>query len=78
MGKTSSKSEVVHNADPQIRIINNQEEHAEQLERHETLICVILVCVVVQLGLTLYMLLRKREEKRAIKRVKSLATLSQV
>lgn len=78
MGKTSSKSEVAHNADPQIRIFNQQQQHGEQLEQHTTLIYIILICVVVQLGLTLYALLRKREQRRAVKRVKSLAALSEV
>lgn len=75
MGKTSSKSDVMHNADPQVRIINNQEYHAEMLQQHETLIYLILGIVATQLLLTLYFMLKKRERNRAFKLAKSVNNL---
>lgn len=78
MGKTQSKSAVTHNADPQIRIINNQETHSEQLDHHETLIYVILAVVVIQLLITLYTLQKKRERKLAFKLAKSLENVADV
>lgn len=78
MGKANSKSSVNHNADPQIRVINTQEYHGEILENHEFLLYVILVVVVAQLLLTLYILLVRRERKRALKFAKSMDKLAEV
>lgn len=78
MGKSSSKSAVTHNADPQIRIINNQELHSEILDHHEMLIIVVLIVVIIQLALTLYTLLQRRERKKALKFAKSVNDLTQV
>lgn len=78
MGKSSSKSAVTHNADPQIRIINTQEHHSEQLEHHEFIIYVILGVVVLQLLITLYTLQKKRERKLALKLAKSLENVADV
>lgn len=78
MGKTHSKSETVHNADPQIRITNTQEYHTEVLDRHEFMMWCILSVVVVQLLITLYVLNKKREHKRALKFAKSLNDLNNV
>lgn len=50
MGKTNSKSDVVHNADPQIRIVNNQEIHSEFHEEHAIKLNIILVVVSAQLA----------------------------
>lgn len=78
MGKTSSKSQVTHNADPQVRIINNQEYHNEQLENHEFLLYLILATVVIQLIITLYNMLKRRERKRALRIAKSLDNIADV
>lgn len=78
MGKSNSKSAVTHNADPQIRIVNNQELHGEILEYHEFLIYIILVVVVVQLLITLYTILQRRERKRAFKHARSINDIADV
>lgn len=78
MGKSNSKSTVNHNSDPQVRIINTQETHSEVLDHHEFLIVMILIVVVVQLALTLYSLLQRRERKRALKFAKSMNNIAEV
>lgn len=78
MGKANSKSAVTHNADPQIRIINMQEEHSEQLEHHEFLLSIILVIVAVQLIVTLYTMLKRHERKRAFKHARSMDNVADV
>lgn len=78
MGKPQSKSQVTHNSDPQIRVINTQEYHGEILDKHECLLYIILVVVLAQLLLSLYILLVKRERKRAIKFAKSVEKLTEV
>lgn len=78
MGKTVSKSDVVHNADPQIRIVNTQEYHTALLEQHELLIYVIAVVVVIHLLLTLYAMLKRRERKRAFAVAKSMERIVEV
>lgn len=78
MGKSQSKSTVAHNADPQIRIINTQEMHSEQLEHHETLIRVILAVVVIQLLITIYKMYKKQTKLQALKAAKSVADLANV
>lgn len=78
MGKTNSKSAVTHNADPQIRIVNNQELHGEILENSEVLIYVILVLVVIHLSITLYKILMKKERRRALRYAKSIEELPKV
>lgn len=78
MGKPQSKSQVTHNSDPQIKVINTQEYHCKILDNHEFLLYIILVAVVAQLLLSLYILLVKRERKRAIKFAKSVDNLANV
>lgn len=78
MGKTSSKSAVTHNADPQIRIINQQNLHSEQLDHHEVLLYAVLFVTMVQLVITLYVLQQKREKRRAYKLAKSLQNVAEV
>lgn len=78
MGKTSSKSAVTHNADPQIRIENNQNLHSEKLEEHEFILYIILVVVAVQLLITLYTIFQRRERKRAFKLAKSMNNFAEV
>lgn len=70
MGKTSSKSAVTHNVDPQI----HRELHSEKLEHHEFLIYIILV----QLLIKVYTILQRRERKRAFKLAKSMNNLAEV
>lgn len=78
MGKTASKSAVVHNADPQIRIMNTQEIHGEILENHEFVIYLVLGVVITQLLLTLYTMLKRRERKKAIKMAQSMNNVADV
>lgn len=78
MGKSNSKSEVAHNADPQIRIVNTQEYHSALLEYHEMIIIIVGVVVVTQLMLTLYTMLKRRERKRALRMTKSLENIADV
>lgn len=78
MGKTSSKSAVTHNADPQIRIINNQELHSEQLGQHEQILYIILSIVVMQFLITLYQLQKRRERRLALKLAKSIENVAEV
>lgn len=78
MGNSKSKSDVVHNADPQIRIVNNQNYHSELLEQHELLLFYIAAVVTIQLMLTLYAMLKRRERKRAFKLAKSIENLAEV
>lgn len=61
MGKTGSKSAVNHQGDPQVRIINTQSVHTEALEKHEVIICIILIVVVLQLILSLYKIIQHRQ-----------------
>lgn len=76
MGKSNSKSAGTRNADPQIRIVDNQELHGEMLEHHESLIYIILAIVVVQLLITLYTILKRREQKRAFKHARSMNNIA--
>lgn len=69
MGKTQSKSEVVHNNDSQVRIINNQTLHTELIENQEFLLLTILVLVVIQLALTIYQLFRRYTNKCFVSKV---------
>ena len=78
MGKTQSKSATVHNADPQVKIINNQELHSESLQTHEVMLWVIMCVSLVQLLLTAYEMLKRRINKRALKIAKSLHDISHV
>lgn len=78
MGKTNSKSDVVHNADPQIRIVNNQEIHSEFHEEHAIKLNIVLVVVSAQLILVVYKMWRRRVQQKAIRKIKSIAELDKV
>lgn len=78
MGKTQSKSEVVHNNDPQVRIINNQTLHTELIENQEFLLLTILVLVVIQLALTIYQLFKRYTNNKALKKAKSMVALKEI
>ena len=62
-----------------IAIINTQDLHTEMLMAHEWKITVILIIVGLQLIITVYVLLLKREKRRAAKlAAKSIAAINNV
>lgn len=78
MGKSNSKSEVIHNADPQIRIINNQELHSDDHEEQAIKLNIILVIVAIQLILVAYKMWHKRVQRKTLSKMKSIADLDKV
>ena len=78
MGKTSSKSNVVHNADPQIRIEYKQELHSEYHEDHAVKINILLVLVGLNLVIVIYQIWHKRVQRKVAKKVQSIANLDKV
>lgn len=74
MGKPQSKN-VNQNGDPQDTVIQTQEEHSDDHRLQELLLWCILVTVVLQLAITLYKQLKKREKKIALNAARSIAAL---
>jgi len=76
MGKPQSKLES-HSGDPQVRIINMQAMHSEQLDNQEIKIYIILTVVIVHLGITMYQIRQRNNRKQAIKTAKSIFNLKE-
>lgn len=75
MGKSQSKN-VNQNGDPQITVIQTQEQHTDDHQQQELLLWIILATVLVHLAITLYKTLKKREKKIALNAARSIAALN--
>lgn len=77
MGKNQSKS--TNNAgDPQVTVINTQEQHTADHEQQSLLLWLILIVVILQLVIKLYETYKKREKRIAMKAARSIASLNVV
>lgn len=77
MGKHQSKN-INQNGDPQVTVIQNQEQHSVEHEFHNLLLWLILMTVLAQLVITLYGEYKKREKKVALNAARSIAALNVV
>lgn len=59
MGKSQSKN-TNQNGDPQVTVIQNQEQHSVEHDSQSLLLWMILAIVLLQLGITLYKSQRSR------------------
>lgn len=78
MGAEESKSQVNHQGDAQVRIINNQVEHAQKLDDHAVMLWVMLAIVATQLAITLLRELNRFMIRKAMKKAEALTKLSNV
>lgn len=78
MGKQNSKPQQQVTGDKDVTIINNQELHSDFHEDHVLKLNIILAIVIVQLIIVLYKLWHRRVERKAIKKVQSIADLAKV
>lgn len=78
MGTEESKSQVNHQGDANVKIINNQIEHTKRLDDHEVLLWVMLAIVATQLAITLLRMLNRFMNKKALKKAEALTKLSNV
>jgi hypothetical protein len=78
MGNEKSKSQVNHNGDQQVKIINMQGEHSVKLDNHEFMLWIILAVVIVHLVITLVIQLNHYFNKKAFKKAKSIIALNDI
>ena len=78
MGKSNSKPQADVTGDKDVTIINNQELHSDFHEDHAVKLNLILAIAIVQLIIVLYKMWHRRVERKAIKKVQSIADLTKV
>lgn len=79
MGNQKSSPAVKQSGDGEVTIINNQDIHTEFHIGHETKLLIIIAIVSLQLVITIYKFVAKRERRQAAQRMaKSVANLAEV
>lgn len=72
MGSEESKTQMNHQSDAEVTIINNQNEHAEKLENHAFILWVILAIVATQLAITLVGIVKRYVSRKTMKKAEAL------
>lgn len=79
MGNEKSSPKVTQNGDHDINIINTQEVHTNFHIDHEQKLLIIMILVIIQLSITVYKLLAKREKRKVIRNnARSMANLNEI
>lgn len=78
MGSEESKTQMNHQSDAEVTIINNQNENAEKLENHAFILWVILAIVATQLAITLVGVVKRYMSRKTMKKAEALTKLSNV
>lgn len=68
MGSEESKTQMNHQSDAEVTIINNQNENAEKLENHAFILWVILAIVATQLAITLVGVVKRYMSRKTMKK----------
>lgn len=76
MGSEESKSQVHHDGDTHVEIINNQNSHTEKLELNTILLWYILVIVSAILGLQIVTVIKRSINKKVTQRARSMLELT--
>lgn len=76
MGAEESKSQVHHDGDTHVEIINNQNNHTEKLEINTILLWCILAIVSAILGLQAVSMIKRSINKKVTQRARSMLELT--
>lgn len=68
MGCEESKTQMNHQGDAEVTIINNQNEHPEKLENHAFILWIILARVAIQLAITLADVVKRYMSRKTMKK----------